>query len=132
MMSTFHSGVLVPSTRQALVASVTRHYPFYRGFTRITGSRFFQQLTGSGTGIAWAKVYGGYEIAAPLDDYVGKLTYYFGDLDRRVTWACSRIVRPSDVVLDIGANIGLVAFILSALVGSEAALRHHEKATTGA
>lgn len=109
----------MPSARQALVASIMRHYPLYRGTTRISGSPIFRHLTGSNGGVAWAKVYGGYEVAAPLDDYVGRLTYYFGDLDRKITWACSRLVRPGDVVLDVGANIGLVTFILSSIVGSE-------------
>ena len=107
------------STRQELVASITRRYPFYRGLTRISGSSTFRNLTGPNGGIAWTRVPGGYEIAAPLDDYVGRLTYYFGDLDRKITWACSRLVRPGDVVFDIGANIGLVTFILSSIVGSK-------------
>jgi FkbM family methyltransferase len=58
-------------------------------------------------------------VAAPLYDYVGCLIYYFGDLDRKVSWVCSRVVRRGDVVLDIGANLGLMTFMLSALVGAD-------------
>jgi FkbM family methyltransferase len=67
--------------------------------------------------MAWAKVYGGYQVAAPLDDYVGRAAFFAGELDRKITWICRRIVRPGDYVLDVGANLGLVTMILAKLVG---------------
>jgi len=57
-------------------------------------------------------------VAAPLDDHVGRAIFYVGELDKKVTWVCSRLVRQGDSVLDIGANLGLVTFILSRLVGA--------------
>jgi FkbM family methyltransferase len=40
-----------------------------------------------------------------------------GDLDRKITWICQKLVGPGDTVMDIGANIGLVTLWLSYLVG---------------
>jgi FkbM family methyltransferase len=56
-------------------------------------------------------------VAAPLDDHVGRAAFYAGDLDRKITWVCRRLVRPGDRVLDVGANLGLVTMILAKLVG---------------
>jgi FkbM family methyltransferase len=113
----------VPSIRQTLVASITRRYPFYAGWFKIYRNPIFRHLVGpknfadQSNTIRWTRVHGGYRVAAPLNDYVGRAIFYFGDLDRKITWVCSRLVRPGDVALDIGANLGLVTLILSSIVG---------------
>jgi FkbM family methyltransferase len=61
----------------------------------------------------------GHHIAAPLNDFVGRSIFFMGDLDRKLTFLCRKFVRPGDVVLDIGANLGLLSFLLSSLVGHE-------------
>jgi FkbM family methyltransferase len=66
--------------------------------------------------MVWARTPGG-EIVAPLQDYVGRSAFLFGDMDRKLTAICRRLVRPGDTVLDIGANLGLVTLLLSRLVG---------------
>jgi FkbM family methyltransferase len=53
-----------------------------------------------------------------LSDHVGRAIFYCGELDRKITWVCSRLVRPGDCVFDIGANLGLVTFTMAALVGA--------------
>jgi FkbM family methyltransferase len=106
----------MPTTRQSLVASLTRLYPFYSGCGTFANKPFIQKIAGTSNDCVWSKVPGG-EILAPLNDYVGRAAFYVGDLDRKITWICEQVVRPGDTVLDIGANIGMVTLWLSTLVG---------------
>lgn len=112
------SELTVPTNRQKIVAAVTRHYPFYSGCERLANHVIMDRLAGRNAEVAWGTVSGGYSVAAPLGDQVGRAVFYFGDLDRKVTWVCSRLAKPGDTVLDIGANLGLVSFVLSAIVGT--------------
>ena len=103
--------------RQSLVASITRRYPLYSGCGSLANRGIVQKLAGTGEATEWAQVHGGNWVAAPLEDYVGRAVFYSGELDRKITWVCSRLVRPGDTVLDVGANLGLVTFVLAAQVG---------------
>lgn len=109
----------MPTRRQAMLAAVLRRYPLLSGCGSMANHRIVRRLAGSSDEIAWAAVHGGYLVAAPLDDYVGRAVFYIGELDRKITWVCRRIVRPGDHVLDIGANLGLVTMILARLVGPD-------------
>ena len=102
--------------RQSVVARVTRLYPLASGCGRIANSALVQALAGPSREVVWAPVPGG-EVLAPLDDYVGRSAFFVGELDRKISHLCRRLVRPGDTVLDIGANIGLVSVLLSSLVG---------------
>lgn len=106
----------MPSLRQRLIASATRLYPFYSGCGTIANSRLIYFLSGKHRCHAWSPIQGG-DIYADLDDYVGRAAYFLGDLDKKITWICNQIVGDGDVVLDIGANIGMVTLPLSKLVG---------------
>jgi FkbM family methyltransferase len=92
----------------------------------LANHRVVQRLAGPGTDIGWGRVRGGHHVCAPLGDYVGRAVYYVGDLDRKITWLCSRLVRPGDTVIDIGANLGLVTMVLSSLVGPTGAVHAFE------
>jgi FkbM family methyltransferase len=104
------------TVRQQLVASLTRRYPFYSGCATFANTSFVHHLAGRASGRTRSRVPGG-EVFASLTDYVGRAAFYTGDLDRKITWICSQIVKPGDTVLDIGANIGIVTLCLSNLVG---------------
>jgi FkbM family methyltransferase len=106
----------MPTFRQSLVAHLARRYPLYSGCGSLANSAALRRLAGDSDESVWSRVPGG-EVLASLDDYVGRSAFYLGELDRKITWVCSRIVRPGDVVLDIGANIGMVTVWLSRLVG---------------
>ncbi len=108
----------MPTIRQRIVSSITRQYPFYSGCGTFANHPFIHKLAGASHESAWAHVPGG-EVLAPLDDFVGRAAYYAGELDRKLTWICSRLVRRGDTVLDIGANIGLVTVLLAMLAGKE-------------
>jgi FkbM family methyltransferase len=115
----------MPIIRQSLIAELTRLYPLYSGCGTFANRRFIQVVAGYSTERVWAHVPGG-EVLAPLDDYVGRAAFYVGDLDRKLTWICEKIVRPGDTVLDIGANIGIVTLLLSKLVGKNGTVHSFE------
>ena len=52
--------------------------------------------------------------------------YYFGMWEPRQTRAVSRLVKRSDICLDIGANIGWYTMLLSKLVGDTGAVHAFE------
>lgn len=108
----------MPTLRQGLVSSLTRLYPFYSGWGAFANHPLIHKLAGASHEDAWARVPGG-EVLAPLGDFVGRAAYYAGELDRKLTWICSRLIRRGDTVRDIGANIGMVTVLMSKLVGNE-------------
>ena len=106
----------MPTIRQSLIAKLTKRYPFYSGCASVANKSLIHNFAGERTECVWSHVPGG-DVLAPLNDYVGRLAFYMGDLDRKLTWICSQIVSPGDTVMDIGANIGIVTLWLSRLVG---------------
>ena len=106
----------MPTIRQSLIAKLTKRYPFYSGCASVANKSLIHNFAGESTEYIWSHVPGG-AVLASLNDYVGRSAFYMGDLDRRLTWICSQIVRPCDTVMDIGANIGIVTLWLSRLVG---------------
>lgn len=99
-----------------MVASLTRLYPFYSGCGALANAPFIERLAGASAATVWANVPGGW-VLAPLGDFVGRAAFYVGELDRKLTWICSRLLSEGDVALDIGANIGMVTTLMASLVG---------------
>lgn len=105
-----------PTLRERTVARLSRLYPFLSGRGFLAGcrpARFFLPIEQR---VVWAPTPGG-NVCAPLDDHVGRSVFLFGDLDRKISALCTALVRPGDLALDIGANLGLVTMLLSRLVG---------------
>jgi FkbM family methyltransferase len=99
------------------IGVLSRLYPFFSGnFTLVNSSRF-ARLFPSEARLAWCRSPGG-PILVPLDDAVGRCVYFTGDYDRKITWLCRKLLKPGDVALDIGANLGVVALAMSRIVGS--------------
>jgi len=51
------------------------------------------------------------------DEFIGRIVYYFGDLDPRLSWVCRRVIGAGDVVIDVGANYGVISLLAADLVG---------------
>lgn len=83
------------------------------------------RLTGASDELAWSRVKGG-KVLGRLDDVIGRTAFYVGDLDPKISWVCTRIVKRGDTVLDIGANIGVVSLRLSKLVGPNGSVHSFE------
>ena len=107
----------MPKLRQRLISKFTRFYPFFTGCAPFANSKMLNLVAGESNDEVWTQVKGG-EVLASLNDYVGKSAYFVGDLDRKVSWILSQIVKEGDTVFDIGANIGIVTLHLSQLTKS--------------
>jgi len=108
-----------------LLAMFGRLYPFYSGSTRLTQSDLWSRLAKPERTLSWCRGPGGMMLV-PLDDFVGRCIYFTGDYDRKISALCMKIAKPGDTVLDIGANLGVVALNLARLVGPRGAVHAFE------
>lgn len=109
-------SVGTPSLVERLLQQAMRLYPLHSGCGTIANARVTRALASARAANVWCGV-AGYRALVPMDDLVGRAMYFFGDLDPKVTWAFRRFVRPGDLVLDVGANLGLASLQLLHLVG---------------
>ncbi len=117
--------------RQRLSARVLHWYPLASGCGTLANHRLLQAMCGDSREEVWAKTSAG-NIRCSLGDYVGRAAYYVGDLDPKVTWIVRRLVKPGDVALDIGANVGLVTLMLARQVGQAGRVHAFEPNPTAA
>lgn len=100
-----------------LLRAACRFSPLYSGCGTLASTPLFRAALGTTGGIIEGRLQGDLRLLTPLDDYVGRALYFFGDLDPKITWICRRVVRPGDTVLDIGANVGLITNLCARLTG---------------
>lgn len=114
-------------TRQFLRV-VCRWYPLYSGRGTIANSKIFRSLseTPESSSEITTTLHDGSSIIVPLDDYIGRSIYYFGDLDYKISWVCKNVLRPGDCAVDIGAHFGLVTLFASAIVGHQGSVHSFE------
>lgn len=105
------------TVRERAVAAMTRFYPLVSGCGTLASSRLVNMLAGVRTADVWAPVSGG-DALVPVGDLIGRAMFFTGDLDPKVSWVVDRFVRPGDVALDVGANLGLVSLRMAARVGN--------------
>ena len=99
-----------------LIRRLGRLYPLKSGCGLLANGALGRWLDPPGGPDAEVALVGGRAVV-PAGDYVGRAMRYMGDLDPKVSWVIDRVVRPGDIALDIGCNLGLVSLRLAARVG---------------
>lgn len=102
-----------------LIREACLRYPLYSGCGRLAGTPPLRVLAEQLPPVCEARLREGPRILVPPGDLVGRTVLFFGDLDRKVSWAVSRLVRPGDTVIDVGANVGLITLLAARLVGPD-------------
>ena len=113
------------ATRARLLAAMAREAcratgrvaHLYSGRGRISRTPLLRRLEGAVHGLQATTLQDGSFIRVDLADYMARPVYYFGDFDPKITWVCRRVLRPGDVAIDCGANIGIVALQMARCVG---------------
>lgn len=100
------------------LAQLGRRYPLYRGHGWLAHHVFPPPRPGSDGSAVEVRLRGGLRVLVYPDEYIGRIVFYFGDLDPRISWVCRRLLRPGDAVVDVGANYGVVSLLAAQLVGN--------------
>jgi FkbM family methyltransferase len=111
-----NGGVPRAPWKYRALAALGRLYPFYSGSAQVAHSKLFRRVAKPESALAYCRGPGG-AMLVPLNDFVGRCIYFTGDYDRKISWLCRQTVRRGDVVLDIGANMGVVTLLLARCVG---------------
>ena len=97
------------------LAGLGRRYPLCRGHGWLA-RHAFPDPAGDGAAIEVGLRSGPRVLVRP-DEFIGRIVFYFGDLDPRISWICRRLLRSGDTVIDVGANYGVVSLVAADLVG---------------
>lgn len=107
-----------PTASERTMAAIFRSYPFLSGRGMLANSSIARWMVPRRSRVVWGQVRAA-RCAVPLNDLVGRSIFLMGDLDPKVTWVVDRCLRPGNVVLDVGANLGLVSLLAAQRVGSQ-------------
>jgi FkbM family methyltransferase len=66
------------------------------------------------------------KLLCPLDDWLGASLYFFGNYEPETTALFRRQLRPGDVVVDVGANLGYFTILAASLVGNSGSVHSFE------
>lgn len=110
---------------RSVLRLICRCYPLKSGLSRIAFSRLFRRISVDGD-LVVTRMRNGAKVLVYPNDIDGRIVYYFGDRDPKVSWVCRQVLRPGDTALDIGANYAAVAMVLGKLVGPEGVVHAFE------
>ncbi|MBX2861556.1 MAG: FkbM family methyltransferase [Vampirovibrio sp.] len=108
----------MPTLQERMAAGILRHYPLLSGCGTLGNLPLLKKLSNGQQEVVWAPIASGYSVLADLSDFDGRAAYFAGDIDRKITVLCRRILRPGDIAFDIGANMGTVTLNMARFVGT--------------
>lgn len=97
-------------------AAILRTLPPFPGRYRVASA--IHRRVGDGQQCYMAKLRFGGSMLVDLTQVVQFEIFYLGDWEQNVVRALQRFVRPGDIVLDLGANVGFFTILLAKCVGS--------------
>ncbi len=100
------------------LTAITRLYPFFKGRGRLALSSFGRTRTRQSDAVVASKLKSGEVIYINPNDYIGRMVYFFGDLDPSVTQLVQAILKDGNVLIDVGANIGIETLVGARGVGA--------------
>jgi FkbM family methyltransferase len=68
----------------------------------------------------------GARILVRADEHIGRTVFFFGDLEPKLSWVCTQLLRPGDTAIDVGANCGVVTLLAAHRVGSTGSVHAFE------
>jgi len=108
----------MPGAIERLLPSLTRLYPLYKGRGRLALSPILRKHANESAEPILVSLLTGEAIYVFENDYIGRMVRFFGDLDPAVSAVVREIVQPGDIILDIGANVGIVTLQAASIVGT--------------
>lgn len=92
-------------------------YPLANGMGTVGNHWILRAVAGELPAYAWARIFDGQRLLVPTGDYVGRALVLTGNLDRKISRTFERVARPGDLILDVGANLGLHTVQASRIAG---------------
>ena len=117
-------GMSHPLGRRVL-SQVLRRYPLKSGLGTIAELPIVRRLTddaGASDRAVVVRARGGLRLLVKPDDYNGRVLALFGEYDPKVSWVVDRIIEPGHMVLDVGANLGVVTMRCAARLHGKGAV----------
>lgn len=97
-----------------LFKAAGRLYPLHRGHSRLATKVL---PAPSGSEPVEVRLRCGPRLLVRPDEHIGRTVFYFGDLEPKLSWVCSRVLRPGDTAVDVGANYGVITLLAAQAVG---------------
>lgn len=120
---------MIRAVIRAILCSGLHAVPIKSGLSALSDS-WLARWSCAGVPAARARLRNGLQLDVDLQDYNGRMLFFFGTPDPKVVEVCQGLLRPGDVFLDIGANYGAVGLLCLDIVGPNGEIHFFEPQST--
>jgi FkbM family methyltransferase len=101
-----------------LAAAVCRRLQYFPGRWRVVRWTLGQvRLSGASMAPTTVTTVHGFKFTCDLSDWIGQYVFVTASYEEPTAALMAQVVRPGDLVVDVGANVGFFTLLLSRLVG---------------